>query len=40
LKWLRVEFADDFFGDGAVRELDEGKPPRSARLAVDRHYNV
>lgn len=40
LKRLRVEFPDDLFGHGAVGELDEGKPPRSAGLAIDRHHNV
>jgi hypothetical protein len=40
LKRLRVEFSNDFFGDCTVRELDEGKPPRPACFAIDRHYDV
>ena len=40
LEWLRVEFPDDLFGDRTVGELDEGKPSRSAGLAIDRHDHV
>jgi hypothetical protein len=37
---LRVELLDDFFGDAALRELDEREPARTSRLAIDRHHNV
>jgi len=37
---LRVELLDDFFGDAAIRELDERKPARTSRFAINRHHNV
>jgi hypothetical protein len=40
LKRLRVELADHFFGDRAVRELDEGESPWTTGVAIHRHGNV
>jgi hypothetical protein len=37
---LRVEFLDNFFGDGAIGELDERETARTTGLAIDRHGNV
>lgn len=40
MKRLRVEFADDFFSDGPVRELHEREPARATGLPINRHGNV
>jgi hypothetical protein len=40
LKRLRVELADHFFGDRAVRELDESESAWTTGLAIHRHGNV
>jgi hypothetical protein len=40
LKRLCVEFADDFFSDGPVRELHERESARTTGFAVNRHGDV
>jgi hypothetical protein len=40
LERLRVELLDDFFGNGAVPELDECETARTTGLAIDRHGDV
>jgi hypothetical protein len=40
LKRLRIELADHFFGDRAVRELDKSESAWAARVAIHGHSNV
>ena len=40
MKWLRIEFANDFFRLLAVHKFDERKSARTAGLAIDRHGDV
>lgn len=40
LEGLGVEFPDDFFGNGAIGELNERETARTTGLAIDRHGNV
>jgi hypothetical protein len=37
---LRVEFLDDVFGDGAVREFHEREAAGTTGLAIDRHNDM
>jgi hypothetical protein len=40
MKGCALNFSMIFFGDAALRELDEREPARTSRFAIDRHHNV